>query len=233
MAWWNWLQPEVKASYVAAAGSIFVGFVAVFSEEIRRRWSRPRLTLECEPSASLNDVHVSQSRVVIGGRELEVPVLYVRARITNGGRTSATDVEALAVELWSLVDGKWLRDPDLLPMNLIWSYSGGGLLAHLPPGVSRHCDLFVVVPEEESWTSGLGGACAIERAALCLTPQHRGNIDRLARSGTYRLVISIAAKDVAAERFQVKFSVPSEWSYSHDAMVRVIAPVVTRSAAAQ
>ena len=116
------------SSWVAALVMSLVALVALFKEEIVKRWRRPILDLSLRVTPP--DCYKTESRYLRPGPRDNVPIrgfgkwhvancYYLRLWVDNRGKTRAERVQVFATKLHHLrADGKFVEDKHFLPLNL-------------------------------------------------------------------------------------------------------------------
>lgn len=193
---------------IGAASGVVAIIGTVTTGLLRHR--RPRLQMSFDgPPEDATTVSVSATGM---GQVTTSPSHWLRLRVTNrrgARRRSATEVEARLLQVAHIVGEETSRTP-LDSAALIWSnQSHPSATINIPPGESRHVDVGVLrwpEPIDAIPAEGSQG-CWVELQVL---PKPSSDRDRL-QIGTYRLELSLSAKDVSARRYQVLLDVNGEW----------------------
>jgi hypothetical protein len=211
---WASLQLGSLAQWFAALSTLLAVLVALFKEDIVRRWRRPQLVVSIEPAKTLLSYTAQRTVPTF----LTVDCYYLRLWVQNKGNTRAEKVQVFAAALSKRgADGSFNRVDGFFPMNLSWSYSPPGAPEIYADGISpdmgKHCDLGSVV--HPATRLELGEAredVPAEKTALVLalevTPNTRSNI---IPPGVYHLVLRIAAANAAPTTRTLELNLTGDW----------------------
>jgi hypothetical protein len=211
-----------------------VALVALFKEEIVKRWRRPILYLSLRVAppdcykTELPDLRPEpgdnvQIRGI--GKWHVVNCYYFRLWVDNHGKTRAERVQVFATKLHRLgADGKFAEDKHFLPLNLCWSDSEDHpevLAEGISPHMGKHCGLGRIMdPDKRADFADLEGftneKCVFELAVEfpSATRSH------LLQPGVYRLELKIAAGNVAPIDKTVELAVTDKWFDEEEVMSR-------------
>ena len=217
---------SINPEWVVATGTLVLAAVAVFQETIRGWFYRPKLNVSTE-TAPPHCVYVPMSDKRDG--RFVAHCFYLRVWIENIGNASAQIVEVYAQELRRRrAEGTWERVVASPPMNLKWTnLSPQPLLATIPRGLGRHCDLAHIVDPAQrehevlkhDFSPALNLAPGVPSLTFDLTvsPNHRGNI---VGPGEYELDIIVAAANTKPSRFVVTLKLQPHWDSDEKVMLR-------------
>jgi hypothetical protein len=150
------------AQWVAAFVMSLVALVALFKEEIVKRWRRPILDLSLRVTPP--DCYKTQLRYSRPGPgdNVQIPgfgkwhvanCYYFRLWVDNYGKTRAERVQVFATKLHrQQADGKLVEDKHFLPLNLRWSHSEDHpevFAEGISPYMGKHCDLGRIIDPEK------------------------------------------------------------------------------------
>lgn len=134
----------MTATWGSMALTLLAVLVALFKEDIRSRWHRPRLTAKialCAPDCHKTELvmqNPSSGQILKRG-----DCYYLRLWVQNDGRERAEKVQVFACSLEKKhADGKFRKVPSFLPMNLRWSHTAPVQIYAdaISPGMGKHCD---------------------------------------------------------------------------------------------
>src|SRR5262245_5721075 len=150
------------AQWVAAFVMSLLALVALFKEEIVKRWRRPILDLSLRvtpPDCSKTELRSSRPgradnvQMPGFGKWHVANCYYFRLWVDNHGKTRAERVQVFATKLYRLqADGKLVEDKHLLPLNLRWSHSEDHpevFAEGISPHMGKHCDLGRIIDPEK------------------------------------------------------------------------------------
>ena len=212
-----------------------VALVALFKEEIMKRWRRPilDLTLRVTPP----DCYKTELRYLrpAPGDNVQVPgfgnkghvanCYYFRFWVDNHGKTRAERVQVFATKLYRLgADGKFVEDKHFLPLNLRWSHSEDHpevFAEGISPYMGKHCDLGRIIdPEKRADFADVEGF-AKEKCLFELAVEFpSATRSHLLQPGVYRLELKLAAANVAPIDKTVELDVKGNWFDEEEVMFR-------------
>jgi len=172
--------------------------VALFGERFWRWYTRPIFNIRCM---------CQKLFVLMGEQQQRVPAYYLRLRVTNAGRTTASHVQVRIQTLERIsTSGKDNRQP--MPFYLCWTHHGDpAWLARLPSGAEADCDVARIAHPRDRKKIGddsdlvqtspasdiLDDTCL--KFITTVTPSTR---EDLWAPGTYKVTIQIAAENCPA-----------------------------------
>ncbi len=196
------------AAVVTTAGII----VALFKEEIIRRWRHPKLTMRIEEKYPdivrtpdrKNDWH--------GWR------YFIRLWISNAGKMRAENVEAFLSEILELRNGSYVPISSFIPMNLRWSYSD----YHLPTiyvdsissGMGRFCDFAAISDPTHPDVRGVS-----DRTLLSLRLQELAQTGEWLRQGRYKFKVQIAGSNCEPKAYWIDLHLTGVWEEDPSKMI--------------
>ena len=222
------------SQWFAAFVMSLVALVALFKEEIVKRWRRPILDLSLRVTPP--DCYKTESRYLRPGPRDNVPIrgfgkwhvancYYFRLWVDNHGKTRAERVQVFATKLHHLrADGKFVEDKHFLPLNLCWSHSEDHpevFAEGISPHMGKHCDLGRIMdPKKRVDFADIEGF-AKEKCLFELAVEFpSATRSHLLQPGVYRLELKIAAGNVAPKDKTVELTVTDNWFDEEEVMFR-------------
>jgi len=98
-------------------------FVAIFQEEIKRRWFTPELVIEFElnePFCSKTPFYIEWTDNKRRDRRVSTEAYYFRIGVKNIGNTQARSCEVFLADQKEYIDGKWKRNKYFQQVRLRW-----------------------------------------------------------------------------------------------------------------
>jgi len=195
-----------------ASATVLLAAVAVFTEPLRRRFSRTHLTVEIR--AVPPDMHQIEMRNAVTGASAGLSV-YARIRVTNIGPVAAENVEILASRVEQITGGVRADLASFLPLSLTWShFQPPTSLVRVPAAVFRHCDLGRFQP-----LPGDSRTVFVMSTIAQPNPVAGGAIPHVLEAGDYGLHLVVTGDNIEPlqRRFRLRF--PSQWSDDEAAML--------------
>jgi hypothetical protein len=222
------------SQWFAAFVMSLVALVALFKEEIMKRWRRPILDLSLRVTPP--DCYKTELRSLRPGPGDNVQIggfgkwhvancYYFRLWVDNHGKTRAERVQVFATKLHRLgADGKFVEDKHFLPLNLCWSRSEDHIEVFaegISPHMGKHCDLGRIIdPEKRADFADIEGF-AKEKCLFELAVEFpSATRSHLLQPGVYRLELKIAAGNVAPIDKTVELTVTDNWFDEEEVMFR-------------
>jgi hypothetical protein len=119
------MEPGTWAQWAGATATFMAVLVALFKDSFYNWHRRPRLQVRI--SVQPPDCHKIQIRATVMKTAPTLIVAdsyYCRIWIENNGKSKANQVQVSASGLYrQLGDGTFKREPNFLPMNLLWSHT--------------------------------------------------------------------------------------------------------------
>ena len=209
------------ASWVAAGGTIFLGFAAIFGDWARSKIWKPKLNVSIKTSQpDCLKTGLYREGQLIGD------CIYLRLWVENDGNDKARDVEVYAKELRrKRRDETWEIFPGFPSMNLRWADSHETYFPSISSrGMGKHCDLGPVC--HPSITREI----AQQRPSLRLSPDETSlSIDlsfpppnqvNILGPGLYQLDILVAADNHKPFSKTVEVNLSGKWYDDPDKMLR-------------
>jgi hypothetical protein len=208
------LQLGSLAQWLAAISTFLAVLVALFREDLVRRWRRPQLVVSIELAKTL--LHYTVQRTT--PTSVSADCYFVRLWVQNEGKTRAEKVQVFAAALSKqAADGSFKPFDGFLPMNLRWShappdapeiYADG-----ISPAMGKHCDLGRVADPvtRKDFNEALDRVAADEAVlvlTLEMTPSTRSDI---IPAGVYRLVLRIAAANASPTTKILELTLKGNW----------------------
>jgi hypothetical protein len=223
----SWLCKVLTPEWLTAigtVGSVVVALIlAVWSEEIKAAFVRPRLSLKTRVGRP--DAEKTVWHGLSAASAANPPAVYFfRLAISNKGRAAAHDVQVFLASIEHVTSGRIDEVTQFTPMNLKWSYRGGAtlptLLPHMPP---VYCDLAHVTEptKKASFNESLPGLSPDE-AVLALDVEFPPNtLGHLLRAGTYHFHLIIAAANDRPHRYTREVVFCGKWFEEEEKMFDV------------
>ncbi len=209
------------AQWAAASATFLAVLVALFKDEILRRWRKPKLTIsialrspDCHKTTL--DYTVQRTALIYGSAEC----YYLRLWIGNTGQTRAEQVQVFAAKLFRRnADGSFKQVESFLPMNLRWSQGQQGSRAPeifadgISPQMGKHCDLGRVVDPEHHANLGevlpnVDAGNSILALDLEIIPNTKSH---LIPPGVYQLHLRVAAANCAPIKKVIELTITGKW----------------------
>jgi hypothetical protein len=204
------LEIGTLAQWAGVFGTFAAVLVALFKEEIFRRWRRPELRASITLSAP--DCHKTVIRLLPDG--LSADCYYLRLWVENVGKTRAETIQVFMAKLLRESADRSFRElHDFLPMNLKWSHGGGVFAPGISPTMGAHCDLGRVIDPQHRKRFGddLAGV-PDDQTILALDLEFKPNtMSHLIRPGTYQLHLKIAASNCAVVNKMIELTIKGSW----------------------
>ena len=208
------------AQWVAAIATLLAVIVALFKEDIIRRFRRPILRISIKPGPP--DCHKTWITYQTQGTALTLVRThryYLRLWLKNEGAVRAEKVQVFAEKLWRrAADGSFNDVESFLPMNLRWSHSrtpdSPEIFADgISPRMGKHCDLGHIThpkraAELNEWLSDVPHDKTILALDLEVAPNTQSH---LLPPGVYRLDLRIAAANSKPVETTLEITLTGEW----------------------
>jgi hypothetical protein len=196
------------ATVAAALGTLAAVLVALYRETWREWRSRPRLTLDLDPTWS-------ERNLDLFWQQGSSPAHWARLRVSNAtGRRSAHDVEVLVTAFYTVDQEEEDWQPPLDTRPLPWSNTppvdGAEVTeAQIPPGVSRHLDVLQFpAPVLSDGGGGYSPADPKDGARthgyLRVVPDPTDLRNRLVENHRYRINLAVTARDLDSRAYVMK-----------------------------
>lgn len=216
--------------WVGAIGTSCAVIVALFKDEVTKRWRRPKLfvTAELRPPhchmTTLGPYQVQRTALTT----VVTACYYLRLWIENNGRSRADRVQVFVARVQrKIADGTFSDVSSFLPMNLRWSHGlpDGGVEIYadgISPKMGKHCDLARIIDpvNRKDFGEDIPGLSA-ESTVLALELEVRPNTGaHLLRPGQYRIEIHLAAANCVPSINTIEMTVTGKWSKDEGWMFR-------------
>ncbi len=211
------LNHQNAAAWVGSLATLAAVVAALFQQEIRSLWDRPKLGLSVRLAPP--DCHKTKLRGLNEkGEVIEVDSYYLRLWVTNLGSQMADKAQVFVAKLSKRhTDGTFLEEASFLPMNLRWAHSGA-IYADIAPKMGKHCDLGHV-------DNPMGSASMADKfygqpkTVLILDLEVQPNTgSHIIAPGIYRLELKIAANNVKPSTKIIELSLAGSWSVEETKM---------------
>jgi hypothetical protein len=219
------------AEWFAGGATLLVAIVALYQDVIKAWLVGPTLVAVVHNRAPdcvsvPMDITVRTESGVVSVMDT-VDSMFVRFRVENRNRTTAEDVQVYAGKLSRLDEGTWVHVETFPPMNLCWSDMPTREIYYraIGPFMSKHCDLLHITDpagresvEDVEPPVGVDPKLPLLEFELLSKPNHGGHI---VRPGTYRVDISIAAKNARSFQHVIEVEVGRRWSKRPEELVQI------------
>jgi hypothetical protein len=217
---------EAIATTVAVLAALAI---AIFQDSMRAWFRRPKLdvSIALEPP----DCHMTKMRKTYqagGVSTMNVPadffpqpseadVYYLRLRVANKGRKTASQVEVFAHKLErKRADGSFSEVDTFIPMNLQWSYHRLLFFPEISPSTYKHCDLAHVVDPHKRADFPMETPTELDIPAYRTVLSFDTKVKPFTRSyivpeGVYRLTIIVAAADIQPVTKELEITLTGDW----------------------
>jgi hypothetical protein len=209
------------AQWVGAGTTLLAVLVALFKDEIIKRWRRPILDVSTvlePPHCHMTTLRYTTQRT--GSTYAEAGCYYFRLWVENRGKTRADRVQVFVAKLSRRVaDGTFKEDVRFLPMNLRWSHMqtlGGGPEVYaegISPQMGKHCDIGHIIDPAHRAECGeaLSGVPPTSTLFALDLEVYPNTLGHLLTPGTYRLVLRVAAANSLPMTKILEVTVTGKW----------------------
>jgi hypothetical protein len=136
-----------------------------------------------------------------------LPAAYLRARVVNGGRSAAKNVNVAVLSVAEWRDGSWERQrPELDGRALAWSNTDPAALVDIPASAERPVDVVSVVRD---WSLAEPGHLPI--LVQIRGPYYPANEAQRLTPGSWRVQLEVSAENVTAKGIEVIVAFPGFW----------------------
>ncbi|MDP2947120.1 MAG: hypothetical protein Q8N88_03315 [Nanoarchaeota archaeon] len=127
----------VWVSLLGVFVALLLGVIGIFQGRIRSWFKKPKLnvSIKLEPP----DCHKIAMRNPQTGAYV-CDSYYFRFRVENTGNYQMEDVEAIPVELYKKINGKFEKVNNFLPLNLVWAHYHNITMPKIQPLMFKHLD---------------------------------------------------------------------------------------------
>ena len=218
------LAPSTLAQWVGAIATSAAVAVALFKDELLRRYRRPRLSVRLKPEPP--DCLLVPSAVVFDNRGTILwsgRIYWLRLWIANVGIGRAEQVQVFASRLFKRgANDRFAPVAEYEPMNLRWANTRDPNNPEIfAPGISRrfgkHCDLCSISdPANPTDHQDYVGQCV---GTLQLEVVPGGDRNRLP-PGDYVVEIRVGAANADPVTVHVQINIKGPWSPNLESMLR-------------
>ena len=208
------------ASWLTGLGTIFLGIVAAFKDQIVSYFIKPRINI----SLVMRPPDCILTTWTIDEFGMRVPTYYFRFRVLNNGSQNGEQLEVFASQLSKKENDQFKKIDSFEPMRLCWSYINQPILDRLPAKTKtgRFCDLgYVVFPKNRTnptyarrppfFAENLDFNQS-DRTLLHLRMEKMSDYKSyLLKEGTYTVVIEISGKNVEPIEKTLEIYISGEW----------------------
>ncbi len=213
------MEVGTAAQWASASMTFAAVLVALFREDIRGWWRRPKLELR----VSLEPPDGQKTRVqwMSGPQVITADCHYVRLWVMNKGKSRAEKVEVyLAALSRRRADGAFSRVETFPPMNLRWAHATTSQIFAdgIPPGMGKHCDFGHVIDPGAGIPGNLAGSGGVQFVFdLEVAPNTGAHI---VPPGVYRAHLQVAASNAKPIDRHVELTVSPTWYADEATMFR-------------
>lgn len=192
---------------VAIIVNLFIAFIAVFGDRIKRMFFHPKLKLTITSLFPYCNLTTSAS----GQREF-----FFRIAVENIGRVDANNVQLYLTKIKKKgLDGSFSTCQNVLPMNLIWSYQDNepkksSIATTISPGMKKYCD-FIYTSENTSNCF----LCTEESLYSYGLPSNW--IDK----GFYIASITIISSNSKSKTIEIQFEYTGFWTTNAEEIIKI------------
>lgn len=198
-------------SHLAPIATFTAALVALFKEDIVKRWRRPKLTvrllLKSPDSVAIPSVVTWQGAGDPNVKMWRGDIYYFRLWVENQGSWPAERVQAYIRSISNrLGDNRLEEIREFIPMNLRWAHSPADkpiIFETLNPHMGKHCDLGSVSPTSNASERPLAGMKEGESTFNLATEVFPNNNCHRLKPGKYRIEILVAAQNARPRLFRV------------------------------
>jgi len=215
-------QLQEAAPLIGAAATVLAVLAALFRDEIRSIWKRPKLVVSIKLGApDCHKTFIQYTNMSTGAVTASGDCYYFRLWIRNDGRMRAEKVQVfIARILKKHADGDFKEDKSFLPMNLKWAHSQtqGGLPEVFADGISpkmgKHCDLgHILHPLLRAQTNDTLPGFVRDQTLMSLDLEVQPNTrTHLVPPGVYRLELKIGAANAKPINRTFEMNLTGLWS---------------------
>lgn len=132
--YFNWGGFWTAAGVVVA---LFLGLAGIFQSWIKSKIWRPKINVLMQIAPP--DCHKTDFKNPQTG-EFICDTYYFRFRVENIGNYKMEDSEAMPIELYKNVNGKYEKIINFLPLNLVWAHYHNVTMPKIQPNMFKHLD---------------------------------------------------------------------------------------------
>lgn len=182
------------AEWVAIFIALLLGFAATFREWIISCFKKPNCQISIRNE--FPDCHRAVHRNNQTG-EFLFHSYYIRFKVKNKGNNHMEDVEAMLEEIEEMKpDGRYEKNRDILPMNLVWSYYRKVTMPKIQPELFKHCDLCHIVRSKDASLDLFGRSESTNLAILLDVAKETFMGGYILEPGEYKIKVKIAANNL-------------------------------------
>jgi hypothetical protein len=222
------MDSSTAANWAAAAGTLFVGLVALFKEEIQSFFFKPKFRVEVRTRPPFC---VKTGSMVFGLTPERIQELlwsgsiyYARLWVQNVGNRRAGSVEVFVTKVERITrEGSYEPVEGFVPSNLRWANTDPfrpEIFYAMNPDMGRYCDLGAVVdPACNTLKEVAGVPKGTVTFDLVLQTPLPGDAHRLP-PGDYRITLKISADNAKPLERSVNVSISGKWTEAEDTMFK-------------
>ncbi len=208
------MNSSETAAWTGKIVTFLAVLVALFKEDLRVLWRRPKLVSAINLSAP--DCHKTElSFLHITSQVVEKsPCYYFRVWIRNNGNLRAEQVQVFAARLLRKhADGNFKEDRQFLPMNLRWSHSHEIFADGISPKMGKHCDLgYIMHPSKAAKAGNTLPNVPTGKAIMSLDLEVKPNtMSHLLSPGVYQLELRVAAANLTPVLMILELTLTGDW----------------------
>jgi hypothetical protein len=208
------LSPEWAAIFIA----LFIGLCGIFRENIVRIFFKPKLDVTFQLSQP--DSH----KTVVTYKEDNYTheTYFLRMRIENNGNYQLDDVEAMVVERANMgTNGKYEKDNEFLPLNLLWSNTGEITKRKIQPKLFKYLDVGRVSEANKDRMINVFSFTKDSKVALVLYVEMMTNKGTYVFvPGEYKIKIIFAANNLMPVTKTYRLFIADKWAEDEDEMFK-------------
>jgi hypothetical protein len=208
--WWS----AIATFFVAIIALI----LAIFQDWLRSLFQKPELQMGIKKEAP--DCYKAIFRNPQTGEYLH-DCYYFRFKVDNTGNYQMEDAEIMIIEIEErLLDGKYHKRTDFLPMNFVWSYYRTLTMPKIQPKLFKHCDLGHIMKAEDANLENFGKTKSSNIVLILdvVRPTFIGA--HILEPGDYNIKIKFAANNLKPELKIYNVVIKDEWTENEEEMLK-------------
>lgn len=207
----------VWVSLLGVFVALLLGVIGIFQDWIRSCFRKPKLnvSIKLEPP----DCHKIAMRDPWNGEHV-CHSYYFRFKVENTGNYQMEDVEAMPVELYKKINGKYEKVNNFLPLNLVWTHYHNITMPKIQPLMFKHLDFGHITKSEFANLSDFGiseNVKIVFQLDLAVIPNTGSHI---LTPGDYKMKILFAANNLKPIKKIYHIEIKDEWTDDEQEMLK-------------
>ena len=220
------MESLTAANWAAAVGTLFVGLVALFKEEIRALFFKPSFRVEIRTRLPfcVKTPSVVYESTLDGNRNVLWTgiIYYARLWVRNVGNRRAESVEVFVTRVEKRTrEGYYEPIGGFVPSNLRWANTDPirpEIFCGMNPEMGRYCDLGAIAdPACPTLREVSGAPRGMATFDLVLQAGLPGDANRLP-PGDYRITLKVSAANARPVEKSVQVSLSGNWTEEESTM---------------